>query len=86
MTHEPSLLNLPDDLPEHVYASWIGALTDLRESSTPALVNEHQQFCTAYLQALEDVQAIDPHMARMLHADVQVLSVAVRTLLNARLS
>lgn len=82
MTDEPSLLSLPDDLPDHVYASWVGALTALRESPNTALANERLQFCTAYLQALEDAQVIVPHIARMLHAEVQALSVAVRTVLN----
>lgn len=82
MTDEPSLFNLPDDLPDHVYASWVGALTALRESPNTALANERLQFCIAYLQALEDAQVIDPHIARMLHAEVQALSVGVRAVLN----
>ncbi|MCD5986288.1 hypothetical protein K3169_14140 [Pseudomonas phytophila] len=82
MTDEPSLLNLPDNLPDNVYASWVGALTALRESPNTALANERLQFCTAYLQALEDAQIIDYHIGRMLHAEVQALSVAVRVVLG----
>jgi hypothetical protein len=82
---EPSLLSLPNDLPDNVYASWVAALRALRESTTTALANERQQFCTAYLQALEDAQVIDPHIARMLHTEVQALSVAVRAVLNTRI-
>lgn len=86
MIDEPSLLNLPDGLADNVYASWVGALTALRESPTNALANERQQFCTAYLQALEDAQLIDPHIARMLHTEVQALNVAVCAVLNTRIA
>lgn len=57
----------------------------LRESLNTALANERLQFCTAYIRTLEDAQVVEPHIARILHTEVQALSVDVRAVLNTRI-
>lgn len=57
---------LPVGLPDPVYASWLAARKNLKESPD-LVVGEHRfQFCLGYVQALEDTQMVDERICRFL--------------------
>lgn len=57
-------------LPDVAYASWLGALADLRAVEKGRQVNERFQFGSGYLQALYDTRAIGPEQYGQLRAQL----------------
>jgi len=61
---------LPLGLPDDIYASWVGAMSELRRALKTEHVNDRYQFCCGYLQALADSRLIEPRHYGMLRAEL----------------
>lgn len=84
MAQNENLTDLPLGLPDHIYASWRGALGELRSSSTTAIGRERYQFCCGYLQALTDSQLVEAYVYAFLNAEIQEIWVETSTALAKR--
>lgn len=62
---------LPRGLSEQVYATWRMALRDLYRSQTEAQVEHAFQFCRGFVQALQDIQAVEPGACLFLEAQMR---------------
>lgn len=58
--------DLPVDLPEPVYSSWLAARRDFRDSKDLVRGAQRYDFCLGYVQALEDAQIVDERICRFL--------------------
>lgn len=70
MAQNENITDLPLGLPDHIYASWRGALREVRSSSTTAIGRDRYQFCCGYLQALTDSQLVEAHVCTFLNAEI----------------
>lgn len=75
---------LPSGLPDSIYATWLSALREIKDSSSSAIGRERYQFCCGYIQALQDSGLLDLRVCRQLNSQVQELWVDTLTSLNRR--
>ena len=78
------LYGLPQGLPDAIYATWLGVLAELKNSTSTIVGQKRYQFCCGYAQALEDSGLLEPRLCRILNAEVQALSVDILNDLSAR--
>lgn len=64
---------LPAGLPDSIYATWLSALREIKDSPSNALGKERYQFCCGYVQALQDSSALDDCLCRLLNSQLQDL-------------
>jgi hypothetical protein len=76
--------DLPRGLSEQAYATWRLALRDLCSSQTEVQVEHGFQFCRGFIQALQDVQAVEPEVYLLLEAQVHGLWIERISALQAR--
>ncbi|WPP02514.1 hypothetical protein SFA35_25490 (plasmid) [Pseudomonas sp. HR96] len=62
---------LPRGLSEQAYATWRMALRDLYRSQTEIQVEHAFQFCRGFVQALQDMQVVEPEVCLFLEAQVR---------------
>lgn len=62
---------LPRGLSEQAYATWRMALRDLYRSQTEVQVEHAFHFCRGFVQALQDMQAVEPKVYVFLEAQVR---------------
>ena len=65
--------DLPRGLSEQAYVTWRLALRDLCSSQTEVQVEHCFQFCRGFIQALQDMQAVEPEVYLFLEAQVRGL-------------
>lgn len=78
------LYGLPNGLPDAVYATWLGALAELKSSTSSVVGQKRYQFCCGYTQALEDSGILEPRLCRFLNVQVQALWVDILNELGAK--
>jgi len=59
---------LPPGLTDQAYATWIQSLRDLYNSCTLVHLEQSYQFCRGFVQALQDMQAVEPGVYLRLEA------------------
>lgn len=75
---------LPRGLSEQAYATWRMALRDFHTSQTEVQVEHSFQFCRGFVQALQDMQAVEPEVYLFLEAQVRGIWIERISALQAR--
>ncbi|WPP02431.1 hypothetical protein SFA35_25925 (plasmid) [Pseudomonas sp. HR96] len=65
--------DLPRGLTEQAYATWRMALRELYRSQNEIQIEHGFQFCRGFVQALQDMQAVEPEVYLFLEAQVRGL-------------
>jgi hypothetical protein len=76
--------DLPRGLSEQAYATWRVALRDLYSSQTEVQVEYGYQFCRGFIQALQDMQAVEPDVYLFIEAQVHGVWIERISALKAR--
>lgn len=75
---------LPVGLPDFVYATWVAAVGELRNSQNYVQGDKNFQFCCGYIQALQDALVLDERVCRLLKSYLQETWVELLSVLNPR--